>query len=424
MPAADVIREAAEPYRFAPAVPRDHFLSRWISYAASRTDAAHEYHEAAALVLLASATPTVRARLAPYPHGLPTNLFVLLVGDSTTSRKSTSKDLSRDVQYRALPGSLSPDHFSPEAFVEHMAGRANDATTLFVDEFGELLEKLHHAKHMAGLRGFLMTIYAGPEEYEYRRHSKRGKDGTRIEDSDRLIGPHLSILGATTPAVFEFLTERDVTSGLLPRFAIIMPESKPARRPFHEVSDGLEQQRNELVTHVGRLHAWATERRRIVRFAPGVLERLDEFFETEFDAPVADRSETGRRMLERLQAMTVKVAMLSAAGWPESVERLELEVGDEDADAAIGIIRRWTEGALAFAGRVGESDFERKLERCLRLVQERRRVPRKIVARNCHVEKRVMDAIQETLVDRGLIRTVTTETKGGGPRMIEWEILR
>jgi len=65
-------------------------------------------------VPVAAATPTVRAQLGPYPNGLPTNLYLLLLGDSTTSRKSTSKDLARDVQDRALPGSLSADQFSPE----------------------------------------------------------------------------------------------------------------------------------------------------------------------------------------------------------------------------------------------------------------------------------------------------------------------
>src|SRR5262245_14809189 len=43
----------APPYSFTAAVSPDHFLGRWIAYASARTDAAHEYHEAAALVLLA-----------------------------------------------------------------------------------------------------------------------------------------------------------------------------------------------------------------------------------------------------------------------------------------------------------------------------------------------------------------------------------
>ena len=102
-------------------------------------------------------------------------------------------------------------------------------TTLYVDEFGELLEKLTHAKHMAGLKGLLLTVYGG-DNYTYRRHSKRMKGGDRVDDADDVTDPHLNILGATTPAIFEKLTAQDVRSGLLTRFAMIMPSTKPARR--------------------------------------------------------------------------------------------------------------------------------------------------------------------------------------------------
>ena len=39
-------------YTFDCAVPDDHFLAKWVAYASERTDAAHEYHEAAGLAYL------------------------------------------------------------------------------------------------------------------------------------------------------------------------------------------------------------------------------------------------------------------------------------------------------------------------------------------------------------------------------------
>ena len=178
-----------------------------------------------------------------------------MIGDSTVSRKTTSKDFAKDVQARALPGSLSADiSISPEGFVEQLAERPSSSTTLYVDEFGELLDKFHHAKHMAGLRGLLMTVYGG-DDYTYARHSKRkeGKGEEKFEDEDRIIEPHLTILGATTPAAFDVLVEADVICGLLPRFAIIMPTTKPARKPFYEAGATTEAQRNALVRWLHRL---------------------------------------------------------------------------------------------------------------------------------------------------------------------------
>jgi hypothetical protein len=409
-------KSAAASYTFASAVPAMHFVARWIQYASGRTDAAHEYHEAAALCLLAAATPTVRARLAPYPNGLPTNLYLLLLGDSTTSRKSTSKDLARDVQDRALPGSLTADAFSPEGFVEQLASRPQDATVLYVDEFGELLDKLHHAKHMAGLRGLLMTVYAG-DDYIYHRHSKRQKDGVRVKDEDRIEGPHLSILGATTPAIFNVLAEPDVTCGLLPRFAIVMPDRKPARKKFFEVADSVEQDRTTLVMWMARLHQWATEQPRSVRFADGVLDALDAFA-VRLEQDAGHHGESAKAMLQRLMPMSVKVSMLLAAGHPETLKAECLQVTGEDATGALTIVQRWHDYALAFAERIGESDFERKLQRCQRLVQQRETADRRVVAQLSHLDKRTLDLIQDTLVDRGMIRVqaVPRQSKGGWDR--------
>src|SRR5262249_44465382 len=149
------------PYAFTSAFPADHFITQTIRYAVERTDAAHEYHEAGALIVLASATPNVRARLAQYPAGLPTNLYIMLVGESTVSRKSTAKAIVRDLQRRVIPDSLLADQSSPEAFVEQLADRSGDSSAWYVDEIGETIDKVHHAKYLAGLRGLLLQAYEG-----------------------------------------------------------------------------------------------------------------------------------------------------------------------------------------------------------------------------------------------------------------------
>src|SRR5262245_57438763 len=106
------------PYSFAPAFPPGHFVQDYLDYAAERTDAAYEFHEAGALIALAIATPNVRATLAPYPAGLPTNLYVLGVGPSTTSRKSTAKNIAQSLVEDVSPFARLADLASPEAFIE------------------------------------------------------------------------------------------------------------------------------------------------------------------------------------------------------------------------------------------------------------------------------------------------------------------
>jgi hypothetical protein len=406
------------PYAFTDAFPAEHFVSRLIRYAAERTDAAHEYHEAAALVGLAAATPGLRVRLGPYPRGLPTNLYVLLIGESTRSRKSTSSEIAQDLHLRALPRHRLPDLVSPEGFTEELAAHPDDGTVWYLDEFGGLLDKLHHAKYLAGLREALLTLYGGPERYRLQRHSKRIKGGATVEDADQVDRPHLSILGATTPAVFQILEPADVLSGLLPRFAIVMPGSKPARKPFYALSTGDEIERNALVKWLQGLHEWARTQAQGVDMAPDGLHILDTFA-AQIESLAATSSDHIKVMLERLSPMAIKVAILAAAGHPGVVGADRLIVTAEDARAAIHVCGRWQASALSFANRVGESRFERNLQRCLQVMEMRPRLGRRIIARSTHLDKKTLDLVEATLVDRGEINVERVET-GGRPGIV-WE---
>jgi hypothetical protein len=413
---------AAAPYTFTPAFAPDHFISQVIDYVSKRTDAACEYAEAGALTLLAAATPGVKARLAPYPHGLGTNLYVLGIGDSTRSRKSTSAGFIRQLQEYTLPTSLLGDMASPEGFTEQLAARAPDSATWFIDEFGEMLHKLATAKYMAGLRGLLLSAYDG-RSFRADRHSKRNKDGDPVSDTDIIRDPHLSILGMTTPTLFQSLRPEHVESGFLARFAIVFPTSKPPRRPLQALPPGVDGSAR-LVQRLHHIHAWARQAPRAVRFTDLALATLDRFAVEIEETAVDDVLKT---MSARLTPMAVKIAMLSAAGRlaatgdPGMIQQDALTIDDDDAAAAHQVTRRWFGYAQEFASRVGETGFERALQRCLQLVKGRADVPRRVIARATHIEKRTLDHVQETLVDRGIIRVICTPTSRKGLESVSWE---
>jgi hypothetical protein len=182
------------------------------------------------------------------------------------------------------------------------------------------------------------------------------------------------------------LTQADVQSGLLARFAIIMPNGKPDRMDYFapEEPEGLSAF-NRLVIELSKLRRWSTEKPRAVHFNDGVLAKLEEIA-VEIENAAKGASETARVMLHRLTPMGAKVAALLAAGWPWTTKKDELIITVDDAEGAVTILRRWMKDALTFASRVGENDFERNVQSFARMVQERGTVPRKLVARNCHVE--------------------------------------
>lgn len=410
------------PYHFTAAFPAQHFVSEYVTYAAERTDAALEYHELGALILLAMNTPAIRAQLAPYPGGLPTNLYGVIIGESTISRKSTAKALVQEIQACVDSASLLADQASPEALVEQLARRSRLTSLWAIDEFGDALIKIQSAKYMAGMKGLLLQVYGGGT-YRAQRHSKRkgkGSAGAKEEDLDVIEEPYLSILGTATPALFDRLETGDVLSGLLPRFAVVMPASKPPRRPFFQASEGIQVSQAALVAQLHRLLAWCTDGpRKPVTFAPAALQAIDHYAEEMEQRSVA-LDEAAKAMLQRLVPMALKVAMLAAAGRPGVPGSGALTVTPADARTALQVIERWEGYAMAFAERIGESRFERDLRRCVRVVEGRGRVLRRNIAKTVHLDKKTLDLVEATLVDRGVIKT-HAEPAASGPSTIIWE---
>lgn len=422
-------------YTFSHAFPENHFVTSYIEYAAKRTDAAYDYHEVIALIDLACATPRLTAKLAPYPHGLATNLYALIVGTSTTSRKSTAIEAGEDLLDRAMPQITLPSQFSPEGFIEVLAHRPSQASVWIVDEFGEMLEKLHHAKHMTGLRGLLLALYS-KRFWENRRHSKRKKGGDSEADVDRVNGCYLSILGATTPAIFDSLTLKDVTTGLLPRFAIVMPENKPVRKPFYELVVDLDRERNGLVKWLANINRFCT-RERYAEFEHDALKLIDEFA-AEIEEEASETIEGQKPMFDRLLVTTLKIAILAAVGRPEIAklgadtnviqitgERTPepLKVTVEDATIAVRVARRLKDSALRFSQRIGESEFERNLEKAILLLRNvNGQVSRRDTARKLRLKKKTLDEIEETLLDRDMIRVASISPERGGTPTVFWQL--
>jgi hypothetical protein len=416
---------AVAAYDFTPAFPAGHLVADYITYAAERTDACLEYHEAGALILLAMATPQLTAQLAPYPRGLSTNLYLAIIGESTVSRKSTAKALVQSIQECVDSGSRLADEASPEGFVEQLAGRNGRSSLWGIDEFSETLHKLRHAKYMAGLKGLLLSVYDG-SPYRLQRHSKRrgkGAKAVKEADADVIEEPYLSVLATTTPSLFERLEPSDVHSGLLPRFAIVMPTARPPRRPFYATSGAAHASQAALVARLHRVLAWCTVgAQRAVVFAPGALEAIDGYAEA-MERRSLTLDEVAKAMLQRLVPMALKVAMLAAAGRPDTplLDGLEVSVGD--AEASLMVIQRWEAYALAFAERVGESRFERDLRRCARVIEREGVVLRRIIARTVHLDKKMLDLVEATMTDRGMVR-VRVDRVGpatSGPPTTWWE---
>jgi hypothetical protein len=400
-------------YTFDPAFARDHFIGKYIAYASRQTDAAHEYHEAIGLVLLSMVTPDIRARLRPFPKGLRTNLYVALIGSTSKSRKSTAKDIGVDILTRVLPEVLLSSKSTPEAFAEQLESRPHQSSLWAVDEFAALMVQLQRRDYLAGLVDILLELYNGVDEYRY----------VRTKRPVHIQAPHLSVIGCAADTVFESLHTHDVESGLLPRFAVVMPEDKPKRLPFYATGDDDTAARNELVRELAALCPKRDDEGRVTEarnacFQPQALEVIDNYAEEH-------EEHYNGAMFRRLMPMVLKVSLLSAIGaWHLTTMGRDIVVTSADAHAALKVIKRWTEFAEAFVQRLGESRMEILVRRASEFMsQGAPHVARRDVARYLRLDARLLADVEKTLVDRELIRVGDFKEHAAGPAIRCWQWL-
>jgi len=353
----------------------------------------------------------VRAKLRQYPRGLPTAFYAVDIGDSTRSRKSTIARLGIEIVNDAVPEAKLAEQSSPEAFIEQIA-TGRDTALWYVDEFSETLDKLRNAKHMTGLRGLLLELYEG-NTYSYKRTSKLAGKGERRRDEMIVDKAHLVLLASTTPdAIFETVTAKDVASGFLARFAICMPTGLPDRRPMEEDTPNLAEQRSVLVQWLMKVYQRCTLVPPTVRFADNALSIIDALA-IEIEQTVSS-STTAKPMLERLNAMTIKLSMLTAVGRPGAIGLDTLTVEPTDAEIAVRIAQRWRSDALTFAARVGENMLEQTIGKVTKALESLGGTAgRTQIAAKLRINAKLLDEIEATMVDRGDL-TVVEGVKANG----------
>ena len=410
-------------YKFDHGWAPEHFIARYIAWAASQTDAPHEYHEAGALALLAAVTPNVRTFFPPWPTGLATNLYMLIVGGTTASRKSTSLGYATGLMRDVEASTVMPNRATPEALIEALAQRSRRGSLIIGDEFGASLEQmLGKSSYMSAAPGIILEAY-GTRAYRYTRKSKKNTEGVLKSDYDEMIDPHLTLLTASTGSIFESISTREVQSGLLPRFAFIWPTSRPPRRPFYEPAPDADAEREWLLDYLQQLFRWSSAS---ATTGYDIPVTWSDWATTIADDVIAGIEGEPNEIVQRLAAMTLKVAMLSSLGTEvPSVQGAVVERGD--ANQAANVIARWQDAALRFSAEVGgltvvQRAVEHGHERILEALKAGS-MKRSQVSKDMKLTARQTDDVEQTLLDRGLIEVTQQAADGPGRPAKVWRLV-
>jgi len=190
--------------------PTNSFLQAYKNYARNLTDAPKIFHDLIGLNLLSLAVG--RTPIEVTPDIIFPNVWILLVGYSGISRKSTCLNLARNV----LPSGsyLLPNEFTKEALVEELS--INPQGICLWDECGSLLKqfKINRGHYMTGLDDLLCLLY------DFKGIYKR----KLVKGTFQLENVCFNMVWATTISKFANVELDQISSGFLARFLIVFGE--------------------------------------------------------------------------------------------------------------------------------------------------------------------------------------------------------
>lgn len=209
------------------------FIDNYVAWATSKTDAAEEYHVASACMILSTVFSDF-GHAVPKFGRLPLNLWFMVLGETTRSRKSTTRALG--LQFIKALGDedvylydLGSDA-TPEALDNELLKRPHRSALLHRDEAQGWIQEMDRKAYMAGAKQKMTELYDGHVSGKLRATG----DQNRRASVD--ISLTLFMMGIASQMA-EYLTQEDFRSGFLTRFIYIQATPPPRSRE----SDWLEQ---------------------------------------------------------------------------------------------------------------------------------------------------------------------------------------
>lgn len=347
------------------------FLGEYEKFGRSYTGSAPTYHRSLATVLLACVYGMSGRINLPFLARNPLNLWTIIAGDSTASRKTTAYNLFRDVlsvvDKSSARQTLIAADMTSEGLTEALNARDGEVSLIGVDEVSGLFNGLNNKRYLSGLRERITEMYDGRVPLTLRAN----KDAEVREESATAC---LNMVGiGVTSAVSDELTLADFQSGFLMRMTWSVD-----RREGHERGDTAIK---FAANHGTSDYKSALERdRAVTEVGEHLFERLAPFQQREDPVYLDLTKEAEDRFNEWADDAQAYVAKTGLDFLPSAVERLSIstlklacllhmhnhgpkntKVGLLELLFAIEQAELWIQDLLLMAADITSSAFEERL---------------------------------------------------------------
>lgn len=393
---------------------REGFVERYIEWASSLGDAATQYHQAGAFTIL-SALLSGRVALPTSYGNIVPNLWFMILGDTTLTRKSTAMDIAIDLLMEVDQDSVLATDGSIEGLMQQLEARPKRPSIFLRDEFSGLLEMITKKDYYAGMAEVLTKLYDGKMQKRVLR-----KETVTVRDPILLI-----LAGGIRNRVQALLTHEHVSSGFIPRFIFVTAESDTSRiKPLGPPTGMVLGNRGALIDEMQRLIDHYGQQRTVHIKALGQTKPTDLSYEAHltqdawlrYNKLEADMLQCGLEsekpdlmtpLFDRLAKSTLKAAVLLAAA-RQYDQQVKVEVFD--ILHAIKFCEQWRAYAIEVVNGIGKTVFERDLEKILRAIHKRPGIGRAQLMQSYHLTARQADQMFDTLIQRGQIAMTRTES--------------
>lgn len=395
----------------------DTIIEEYIKWATEATDAVKVYHELSAFVLLSTLVAANLKLHTSYGTMIP-NIWGLILGDSTLTRKTTAMRMAMDFITDIDRELLLATDGSAEGLLTGLSSRPNQVSMFFKDEVSGFMESISKKDYLAGMPETMTQLYDVPEFYSRRLR----------KETITITNPVFIFFGGgIRDRVYNLVTEEYILSGFLPRFLVVAGDAELNKiRRTGPASHSGNAERNRLLQEFSNLYELYSKEQtmtvggqEIVTSSIAEVKLTEEAWEkygsleekmvlTAYDSQL---SMLALPTFERLSRSLLKMAMLISAARQVPNDDGIIWVTDKDVIKAASYIQDWGRYTVDLLINSGRGATQRLIDKMVRAIEKQPGILRSDIMRTHHMTRRLMDEVQGTLEDRLQIR-VTKEGRG------------
>jgi hypothetical protein len=380
-------------------------VEEYIEWAKTLGDAAWQYHEAGVFIVLSSLLSSAIRLPTSYGIVIP-NLWLLILADTTLTRKTTAMDIAMDMILDIDSDCVLATDGSIEGLLTSLSTRPSRASIFLRDEFSGLLEMMTRRDYYAGMAETLTKLYDG-------KFQKRVLRKEIIEIRDPIL---IVFAGGIRSRIYELMDYSYVTSGFIPRFMFVSADSDISRlKPLGPPTDQNIESRARILQRFEDMYKFynAEQTMKIgdkevtmpkkwdAELTPQAWNRYNKFEADLLQVGLnSDRQDLMTPTMDRLAKTGLKMSILLAARRMEPI----VKVSEEDVIRAFFYIERWSVFTLDLITNIGKTTSERLLERVFGSIKRQPGITRSALMQNHHLTARDADLVFTTLEQRGQIR--------------------